>query len=406
MPEGTTAAETMPPMRDTRLNSPVPSDGAPAGLPAVAKGEFLKCFPAVREKIERAVEEGTPLRVLISDIDGTLHIGAGHTAIERTEGREDLRRLITTLQRDGWLVFGVTGSHFDTGSGATQSIRSRIESGELPAIGDRDGSGFAFDGIVTDGGADLFAPGLGGTGTRVPTLRAGIPMPDDTEYERTVERATELCRAINARSDLHPLDFELIRRFDGHLPAGAAAFGSRIFPQLAAEDLAPHRASGKYALYFYAASTTERDLIAAAFSAAFPEQRIVCCEERDANTAARRLLPPGSAFPRKYCLDIVPFDKGTPVDFLARELAASVALVEPDPAHRPRLQVWYAGDAGNDLPAAAAPAVTDVIIVGGASEELVRAAEGLSRAGKRVFVDEVPGRIGPASIREILAVAG
>ena len=105
------------------------------------------------------------------------------------------------------------------------------------------------------------------------------------------------------------------------------------------------------------------------------------------------------SFPMKYCLDIVPYNKATAAEYFAdyiNHLTTEAALRLGKA--RPDIEFWAAGDAGNDFPLLSSTPITHAVVVGGASEELIRLKSKLEERGKSVYVEASPGRLGPASI--------
>jgi hypothetical protein len=171
-----------------------------------------------------------------------------------------------------------------------------------------------------------------------------------------------------------------------------------------------HRNSNKVAFYFYASTLEQRDHIEARMRnvVASLGLQVVCCEEKDASSAARRhpgiapLLQTQQA-PIKYCLDIVPFNKASAVRYFSGYISALASEIAAERGvARPEIEVWACGDSGNDFPLMAEPNISRVVMVGGASAELIRRAEFLKDSGKRVYVEANPDRLGPASIATAL----
>jgi hydroxymethylpyrimidine pyrophosphatase-like HAD family hydrolase len=172
-----------------------------------------------------------------------------------------------------------------------------------------------------------------------------------------------------------------------------------------------HQESNKLAFYFYASDLAERDFIEARFKKAVEGfgLEVICCEEKDVTSAARRhphVLPmiEEGAVPLKYCLDIVPFTKGSAVkyfsDYISHQVTEAALQLN---VRRPEIKIWACGDSGNDLPLMSAPEVNSVVLVGGSSPELLRASEGLLALGKEVIVESDASRSGPSSISAAIA---
>jgi hydroxymethylpyrimidine pyrophosphatase-like HAD family hydrolase len=108
-------------------------------------------------------------------------------------------------------------------------------------------------------------------------------------------------------------------------------------------------------------------------------------------------------FPLKYCLDIVPYNKANAVEYFSayiNHLIGEQALALG--YKRPTIELWACGDSGNDFPLMAFNAVTHVVMVGGASEELLRRAGRLRDCGKLVYTETQDERLGPSSILNAL----
>ncbi|WKZ56240.1 MAG: HAD family hydrolase [Bdellovibrionota bacterium] len=356
----------------------------------------------VEAKVTAAVTSGR-LVVIASDVDSTLAIGAGHTPQQIEEGQRHMKVLVRETTEAGILTIAVTGSHFESGTATTPSVKDRVTNGTLPALATKGAWGPSVDAYVTDGGARLIhADGLGDP-------------KDHQEYGATIERskfpydpmlarATRFMFRVNGVR-LSADEAALIREYDPLFK------GDRIHFQPGTVAL-QHELAGKIAFHFYAASAAQRDAIEAEAKRAFDGAKIVCGEEKDATTAARGMphlaqdLASG-ACPLKYNLDIVPFNKGTAVEVLmgwVSEAVATEALNQGRP--RPEMLVVACGDAGNDMPLMDRPEVTHVVMVGGASKELLRHADYLRQSGKVVYVETEPDRLGPASIRAALAEWG
>ena len=204
-------------------------------------------------------------------------------------------------------------------------------------------------------------------------------------------------------SSLGAAEQGVMAQYDEHVGA------ERIYLQPGTQE-GYHRLANKVAFYFYANTLQERDAIEAHFQRTMEPfgLSVVCCEEKDANSAARRhpeasQLLAQERLPLKYCLDIVPFTKGSAVKYFGdyiSNVATEIALSRG--VARPTVEIWACGDSGNDIPLMVPALVSRVVVVGGASAELVRCAQSLTEHGKKVFIESDPSRLGPASIAAAL----
>lgn len=354
-------------------------------------------YPTIREKVERALSEGV-VRVLFTDIDATFVLGAGHSVAEIEKGQQDMRQLVSELNQRGVIIIPVTGSHFDSGTATTNSILNRIEQGILPLVGEvHQDRSYAVDAYVADGGAKAVSS-LQGRSPVYDHVYMRSVTPAALDYAGLMSRTLALSAEINANR-LSDAEQAMIGAYDIH------ASSDRISLQPGTAN-GTHEKSNKLALYFYASSLEERDSIEARFVALTKPLglNVVCCEEKDATSAAKRHPEIGPLIgeqpvPLKYCLDIVPFDKGSAVSHFSgyiSHVVAEAALARN--AARPVVETWACGDSGNDFPLMAGASISHVVIVGGASQELVRLGDRLREQGKAVFIETDPGRLGPASI--------
>ena len=348
-------------------------------------------------KVGRGLVDGV-VRVLFSDVDATLVLGAGHSENEIAQGQVEMQALVRSLNQKGFIIIPVTGSHLDSSTKTTESIIKRIEHGILPGVGphhhDRS---YTVDAYVSDGGARALKSYHGGT-YELDGLYSGRRGGLDFTYEALLGQALGVAARINQQL-LSEQERILIAHYDRY--AGI----DRVSLQPGTQE-GHHKHVDKIAFYFYAVGLTERDNVEKAFRQ-FAEPfglSVVCCEEKDANSAARRhptltTLMARDSVPLKYCLDIVPFTKGNAVGYFCDYLAnlATEMAIEKNVA-RPKLEVWACGDSGNDQPLMAPDIVSKIVVVGGASDELIRYGNRLSAEGRTVFIESNPKRLGPASI--------
>ncbi len=376
-------------------------------LPVAKPSTVLSAYPTIGQKIDRALALNRPLHLIGTDIDNTLHLGAGHPSERQHAYEGHLKEVVCALNRAGVIIVPVTGSHYDSGTPTTPSVRDRIAQGVLPGLGGKGTDDFYVDALVTDGGTKLLAP-------------SAISLPhEDADYRRLAHPQYSVAavqsklenemQSINAEK-LSTYQVQIISSYDPEFS------GERMVLQ-PGTIAGVHQKSGKLALHFYASNLHERDVIERKFHETFPELRIVCCEEKDANNTARRtseyLAAENSVnhdFPLKYCLDLVPVDKAVPVEYFKREILAEIGIRAAAlgiASHNvPPLVVWFSGDAGNDLNGVRSAAVDRVIMVGGSSPELTRWTEFLEGMGKRVYVESSPVRHGPLSILEAFRMSG
>ena len=359
-------------------------------------------YPSIIDKIRSSIDRET-VRVLFTDVDATFVLGAGHSPQEVQQSLDDMRSLTATLHQRGFIIVPVTGSHLDSGTQTTNSILNRVIEGMLPAVGDHVSQrAYCVDAYVCDGGA-VAVQSIRDNQTECDSSYARFITPTQLDYEKVLQSTKDLAAAIN-QVPLTNDELDNITLYDNF------ASSERIHEQPGTLQ-GRHRESNKIAFYFYASNLEQRDQIEEQFKHAVRPYglQVVCCEEKDANSAARRhpgiapLIAQNSA-PLKYCLDIVPFTKGDAIRYFSDYIQKQVTEIALElNLRRPRVEVWACGDSGNDLPLMSAATVDRVVIVGGASGELIRASAPLREAGKEVFVDTNPSRLGPASILAALA---
>lgn len=360
-------------------------------------------YPSIDRKIERALCQGV-IRVLFTDIDATFVLGAGHSQDEIAKSHQDMRELVADLHGRGFIIIPVTGSHFQSATKTTGSVLERIEQGILPLVGDHhEDRSYTVDAYVADGGA-LAVKNVRDQAIVTDPHYARSVSPGDFNYESLLAKAQALAEEFN-RNGLTDDEQRIIKLYDGH------AESERVHLQPGTQQ-GYHRGANKVAFYFYATTLSERDALVSRFQEEMSPLgfQIVCCEEKDATSAARRRADVQSllereAAPLKYCLDIVPFTKGSAVAYFSQyiERVAAKTAARYKLQH-PQIQIWACGDSGNDLALMSPAAVSHAVIVGGASQELVRCASSLRAVGKEVFVETEPTRLGPASIAAALSL--
>jgi hydroxymethylpyrimidine pyrophosphatase-like HAD family hydrolase len=350
-------------------------------------------YPSIRAKIERCRTIGL-VRILFVDIDATLILGAGHSAEEIEQSHRNCRELISRLYLDDVIIIPVTGGHYDDDTPTTHSIATRIRRGFLPMIGHRaHGEPFLVDAYVSDGGAHARFSDAGGTIVYdnfyyQHTHRINI------DYEKVLLITDKLSRSLNDSLPLSQTHLKTIKQYD------IDAREVRVFRQ-AGTDNGTSKGSNKISYHFYARDIAERDRIYDSFCNEMNryDLKVICCEEKDANTYARRMFPAETAdhdFPLKYCIDIGTFNKGSAVEYFSGYISSLIAGNNSECC--PEIQIWGCGDSGNDLPLMTSPCVTHAIIVGGASTELKRMESQLIAEGKSVYRESDPLCLGPASI--------
>ena len=354
-------------------------------------------YPSIVQKVERSLTEGI-VRVLFTDVDATLVLGAGHSANEIAQGQVDMRELISALNNRGFIIIPVTGSHLDSDTKTTNSILNRINEGVLPGIGHHhQDRAYTVDAYVSDGGARA-VKSVEGRSYALDASYSRALSALSCEYDALLNQAVAVADEIN-RQPLSQQDRDLIAQYDKH------AGSERMWLQPGTQE-GHHKHVNKIAFYFYAANLSERDQVEARFRhLAEPlGLSIVCCEEKDANSSARRHptvspLVANDTVPLKYCLDIVPFTKGSAIQYFYDYLShLTTEMAIERQVSRPSIEIWACGDSGNDQPLMAPPVVSKVVAVGGASDELIRYANRLSDEGRSVYIESDPLRLGPASI--------
>lgn len=370
----------------------------PRHRPAAQELSPLAAYETMSAKIDQGIERGRVV-VVFSDIDSTLLLGSGYSQQQIQESHQTAKQLIESLNASGAIIIPITGTGFGAGTQTTSGVRLRMEAGVLPQIGMLSGELFSLDALVSDGGGQAWQRG----NVRDPEYQQ---MLSSQHFDYSAVRSLLIEKM--AETNLNPVeahDRVIIDRYDQHAHQGRIQFQPGSIE-------GHHQAVGKIAAFFYAETLEQRDAIELKFQLAFPGIRIVCCEERDANTVARRdaevveRLRKGVPVPLKYCLDLVPFDKGSAVDFYADKIMLDIAqkcALRGKPA--PALEIWACGDSGNDHTLMRAKAVTNVVMVGGASPELVRLAQPLRDIEKKVYVESDSTVFGPLSIERALRQA-
>ena len=365
--------------------------------------QFCTTYPNIAEKIRTAIRTGEEIKIFFTDIDNTISIGRhGHTEAQFQQGLIDTKQLIEKLNDHNFIVIPITGTHYDKGTESTWSIRARIASGALPPIVAQ-GTRYGCDALVDAGGVNAYGPSSAeNTYNRDKNYSEFIQASPET-YKRVKRETENLARLVNGAIKLSPENYAIINSFD---PKFVEQSQGRlvIVPQIAFKEHDHHQGSHKKAYYFYSRSLPQRDLIEQLFNRVVDKNaKVVCCEEKDANTKARALFGDkvkDGEFPLKYCLDITPVDKGTPVEYFLEKIKAVAQAVCQELGKDPKevkIDAWFAGDAGNDINAARVDGISNVVFVNVSSPELLRFKPELELAGKVVH-DSQEGGLGPASI--------
>jgi hydroxymethylpyrimidine pyrophosphatase-like HAD family hydrolase len=381
-------------------NSPANSRNFHHGRTAQFTGSDYRQGPdvvyrSIQNKVYQGVTQGL-VRILFTDIDSTLVLGAGHSDEEIRNSNTTARTLIGRLNSDRCIVVPITGSHFDSGTKTTESILDRIRSGVLPEIGiDENGDKFLVDAYVTDGGARAVHK-VNNTSHSFDSRYWDFMQTGNYDYESAYDSAERIRSEIALEGSM-VVDWSKIKGYEEDTAMEA------IFFQPGTQD-GTHRHSNKLALYFYAATIEQRDLIEARFRAELAKKQlgVVCCEERDANARARTVFGEKAdrdGFPLKYCLDIAPFNKATAIDYFIRyvQCVKTEAELQLGKA-RSILEAWACGDSGNDIPLMTSGHISHVVLVGGASAELSRLEPKFRKLGKQVYIEDDPTIKGPGSI--------
>lgn len=350
----------------------------------------LARYPELAAKIISAFESpARRLDVLFTDMDNTFIPGTGRTPEQLAEGLRATHRLIDFLEPQPFVLIPVTGSGWSTDTRTTSSVSSRIKSGEIPDY---------HHALVTDGGMIALGKDAKGAFQIDPNYEEELSvLKDRFNPEGVFDLACLAMDQINVDSfaerelGLSPIDFDKIVSLDPSSPRKRIYLQEHIHPD--------NSVSGsKVCLYFYANSLAERDAIERVFRDEFRDKAIVCCEERDFNNLRDRSAG-AEPMPTKFCLDITPVHKGTPVHYYSELIKrAADALHMKRGGEELKICTWYAGDAANDLVAARRPEVDRVIMVGGSNQEFLRHADSLARTGKRVYIEPDAHRLGSASI--------
>lgn len=360
--------------------------------------EQLQNYESIRHKINSAIANQNDVVVLFTDIDGTFTPAVGSRTEAVVAMQEAAMAEFADLVRDrNYILIPITGSSYEVSTRTLQSLSQRIADGEIPEI---------FDGLIVEGGTRA-----------VLKLRSYPEFQYDTAYAERValevqsfkdnlsthmKIADALIDAICQADAAGPFSFittptETARRLIQDIEGKDWTAELRLEKQPHAHP-EPHTAPlDRISLYLYASNLTERDTIEKAFMDAFPDLNVVCCEERDFNSAAQKTLA-GEPAIKKYCLDITPINKATPIALLSEAIASATEAQNQLLGGTAKVVSVYFGDAGNDLPAARSESIKRMCIVGAASPELVRAANELTASKEAVYVESDPNRIGVASM--------
>lgn len=339
----------------------------------------LALYPDILSSLQRALREGRPeINLIVTDLDNTLIPGAGRSAAEMERGIEDAHRLVRLLDGQCGILVCVTGSSWNVSTSTTPSVSHRVKTGDIPSF---------LHAIVTDGG--MVALGKGEEGSYQPDSVYAEFLREQTENfpaDQIFGVAAFVRRSVNNDSlgpklGLTPINFDAVERIDPASPRERVFFQPHVHPNGVAEG-------SKVSLYFYANSVEERDRIEIQFRRELTSYAIVCCEERDFNNA-RAANGLEESCPMKFCLDITPVHKGTPVAYFVGlvERAAELLQQERSDGASLAIKTWYCGDAANDLVGMRRHEVEKIVMVADSSEELLRHADTLASAGKEVYVE-------------------
>ncbi|MBN8548954.1 MAG: hypothetical protein J0M12_06540 [Deltaproteobacteria bacterium] len=365
-------------------------EGRPLSRDLLSLFPQLTLYPELAAKIEAAFRtEARRLDVVFTDVDNTLVPGTGLPEAEMRRGMEAASKLIEYISPKPIALIPITGSGWNTDTATTKSVRHRIQTGEIPSYQHA---------LITDGG--MMALGRDAAGNfhvdhdyqeRLAQLKAHF------NPEGVFEIAKWVADRLNRGSlkGLGPINFEDVAAIDPNSPACRVYLQEHVHPLGAITD-------AKICFYFYANNTDERDAVERLFREELEGYSIVCCEERDFGNVKRASSRP-SAEVSKYCLDITPVHKGTPVEYFSKLISDAADALQLKYGGAPlQIVTWYCGDAANDLVAARRPEVSRVVMVGGANEELIRHQPDLARH-KKVYLETSPSRVGAASIHRALA---
>lgn len=369
------------------------ANGRPPSREITAIIPELALYPDIVASLQRAFESPTrEIDLVVTDLDNSLIPGTGREEAEIKKGIEDAHRLVDLLDSYNGVLVCVTGSSWDVDTATTPSVSHRMSSGEVPSF---------LHAVVADGG--MMALGK----------RDGANYEADTHYDgflrerksrfpaqQVYELADFVRKGLNRAEvaqqlGLHQIDFSAVAAVDPAAHHERVYFQPHVHPHGIAER-------AKVSLYFYAESLEERDLIEAKFRHELGGYAIVCCEERDFNNKRDRIGLQSSC-PMKFCLDITPVHKGTPVKYFADLVHRAAEVLHAEKGGEPlKITTWYCGDAANDLVGMRRREVDNVVMVAQSSAELLRYADDLAAAGKRVFIEKDATRSGAATIIKAL----
>ncbi len=361
----------------------------------------LALYPDIVSALHRAYQsEVRHLDLVLTDLDNTFIPGAGRPQAEFDRGIADARRLTELLDVHNGILVCVTGSSWDVDTPTTPSVSNRVATGHIPAF---------LHAIVTDGGMRAYGKGGGSEYKLDPSYEASVASQKADFPAEGTFKVAEFVRdvandeSIAAELGLAPIDFAAIAQVDPSSPRSRVFFQPHVHPRGVVEG-------PKVSLYFYANQRLgseerlhERDLIEKLFRRELGHHLpLICCEERDFNNKSRA-MGLESATPLKFCLDITPIHKGTPVAYFSKLIQrASEVLNHQYPGRPLEIATWYCGDAANDLVGMRRGEVDSVVMVAGSSEELLRHANQLASAGKHVHVEPDQHCTGAGSILKAL----
>jgi hypothetical protein len=372
-------------------------DGLRPELSPAAEGTLsLAEYESIVRKVTASVTLGQPVTILFTDIDGTFTPAVGSRTEEvMRKQAQAMTEFANLIDQNNYILIPVTGSSMEAGTRQNQSLPNRIAAGEIPEI---------FDGLVTEGGskAVIKVPGhdfhydanyAGLVSAQIEPFRASvqkyIQITDDLIADITNPASRLGARMKTPSAEAQQL-IEQIDKRDWE-PSIRIYKQTHIHPQ---PGTAPY---DRISLHFYASDLEDRDAIEHAFKTAYPDLKVVCCEERDFGSEAQALVS-GKLPITKYCLDITPINKETPIELFYAAVNAITERQNQLLSGNSAVKAAYFGDAGNDGPAARSDLISFVGIVGHASEELRRMASELDQQ-KTVYIEAGPDeQVGVASM--------
>lgn len=357
-------------------------------------------YPGMIDTIAHRVLSGEDVLVIFSDVDGTFTPARGdmndRLKVIQTEAMTQFAELVT---KNNYVFIPITGSSYEVSTPTLESLQQRIGAGEIAEV---------FHALIVEGASKAVIKGKGSTEfsydehyasfvrERAEEFRAGLPTLFKTcdEQLEAVRQQMLTIKGMTVRlAEFSPAARDLYARVLGRELHDA----DRIQYQPHAHPQPGQAPLDKISLYFLASTIVDRDRIEKLFVEKFRGWDVICCEERDFNSEASKVMK-GERPLTRYCIDIAPINKATPIELFTRLITETTTYFNQTFKGNSKVIPVYFGDAGNDIPAARANPIRKVGIVSGASREFLRKARDLPPLGKDVYVDSKAGRPGVASI--------